>query len=272
MPTIAELRDSAWDSLRSARLLADNRKWLKAVGEAGMAIELILKTRVCSEMNLSKWPDSRGDAKLIGIGHLFDHDLESLLKGTSAYGLIKTKYPLEWSRCIQWDKNTKYQPLGTQNKTSAVEFIRAADAIFREIEAGHSVWQAVYASTDNPYVKLREVEKNLSDKKGPFNLFAICHREGAYQDSAEVVVCATWIDTYTQAGVQEVYDEIVRSLGQDETASRISAIIALTAKNPFVVALSTVLNYEHGFNHFKNCVLNGVELDAHTVITSMRSN
>jgi hypothetical protein len=268
MLTKVELYDMANNWMRTANGNLRDRKWLPAVQNAGHALELMLKLRICTGQNLAGFPADLTEAKTLGQKHLMEHDLEKLLSFTNVASVIKTKHASEWGTCLQWDKNTKYQPMGTQNKKSATALLRDANIILDALRRNDEVTLVEYHATINPYVKLMEVEKQLSQENGPFKLFAVCHRIDSFEQTADVVVCASWVDPQTRAGVQKIEDKILAILGEEERINRISGVIALSETNPIVKAfIQGPLQQEHGFATLHDVKVNDFLVDNYTLIT-----
>lgn len=170
---------------------------------------------------------------------------------------------------MQWNANIKYQPKGTQTRRSAVEMISSAETIIRAVEREPMLLFSVLASTDNPYIKLIQVEKTISERLGRFWLFAVCHRTDSFEKSADVVVSAPWIDPHTKDSSKVIIDEIEKTLSQEELET-ISGVIALSENNPFVKGMTSGIGAEHGFHDIHNSDINGVRIDKCTLITSCR--
>lgn len=265
-----ELLKSADETMKGAHVMLRERKWALAVNQAGHALELMLKARVCVDKNIPGLPESYAEAKAANLQHLFEHDLEKLLCFTKAVSKVKSRCPTEWAVCLRWNGSTKYQPMGSQNRRLATEMIDSANVVFQAMRDDEGMAELVWKVLLNPYIRLMQVEKELSEKYGPFKLFAVCHREDSYEKTADVVVCATWIDHYTRKGAKIVDDKIREVLGEDDKINCISGVITLDESNAVVKGLTEYVAMEHSFNHFSNVVLGEVRLDECTLITSSR--
>lgn len=264
--TRLQLRQNAWNKLRAAQALAEKRDWDNASEIAGYAVEFILKARICVDCGLTGFPETRQE--FADLKHLKTHDLESLLSYTKQQLAIKQRHLNDWSVCLRWSPESRYQPMGTATEQSATELLRSAESIIRAISAVPGLEAAVVPATENPYVKLWAMEKEIAVEKGQFVLFAVWHRSGSYADSADVVVAAPWIDPDTREGARYVSEFVSRSLTESDLL-RISGVIALGKDHPVVADVTSALDVKGFQLHCENCQFGNIQIDCAVIITSI---
>jgi hypothetical protein len=60
------LRDVAFGKLRAAKGMLLQHDWSNAIYLAGLAVECLLKARVCGDRNLAKWPETPKEFSVCG--------------------------------------------------------------------------------------------------------------------------------------------------------------------------------------------------------------
>jgi len=271
MPTKYELRKVAWEKFRTAKSLLGQKQWNDASYLCGYAVEILLKVRICVDHGISQFPGNATEFKASQLkkqgwkqNEVFSHDLEHLLNKTTLAAHIKSTFMREWSTCIQWSPETRYQPVGTATKTSANQLLADAAVIIRAISdsPGMEVVEDI-GDLNNPHVKIALLAEEMMEEHGDFELFAIWHREGSFPGSADVVVAAPWIDLSPREGVGRIVDAIKSRLTADELKT-VAGVIHLDASHPILMALSH-FNIR-GRQEFHHCNLNGVQVGQATIV------
>lgn len=251
-----EFRDNAYAKLRAARKLLIDRDWGNATYIAGLALEILLKARICADRGLSKWPATKAECKRRGLGDLHTHDIETLLNETSLVTIIKTTLLKEWSICLQWKPDTRYYPVESVTKASANEMIAAAAAIMDELRKNPGLeFEMAAGDLSNPYARIAVLARQLAEEYGDFDFFAVWHRAGTFAGSADVVVCAPWIDAETGRGIERVVEGIQKKLAPEEMAT-VAGVIAVHRLHPVLQSLRNfvVPRYCQG-NELGNCIV-----------------
>lgn len=155
-----QLREMSWLKFRAAKLLAENRDFDTARDNVGFAVELMLKARICVDKKLSGFPETA--VEFTSLIHLKTHDFERLLNETLIAPQLKNTYPNEWATCLQWSPDTKYSPMGTATQSSAIALLSAAETIIKEINDAPELTAFAVANTDDAYVKLWSLEREIS--------------------------------------------------------------------------------------------------------------
>jgi HEPN domain-containing protein len=269
MLTRLQLRQAAWGKIKSAQVLLDARQWDDSCYAAGYAVEMMLKARICVDQRLQGWPQTDAEFKAVKPLKLKEHDIEKLLNMTVQAAKIKSKFMNDWSTCLQWDPQSRYQPMGTTQEVSARSMIRAAEPIIRAISAEPGLEAVVVSATDNPYVKLWAMERELTIERGPFRLFTVWHRKGAYDGSSDLIVSAPWINAATREGVEHVINAMNRALTPPEL-TKVSGVIALDKTHPVVRAMAVIQCVGAQGRGVKLRNIGGVSLDAEFLVTSQR--
>jgi len=275
MLTKEQLRDIAWRQLRAANSLFDQKMWDAAVHDCGYAVEMMLKARICIDRALAGFPETPREftalKKSKGIW-LKTHGLEELLNLTVLVTQVKRWCFNEWSVCVQWSPETRYVPVGTANEISAKELIRSATAVMRRIVALPGIQDydvAQFDAIDNPYLKLIVAERELSEERGEFELFMVCHRAHSFLNSSDIVVAAPWIDPDSRRGADRVSNAIQRVLVGDDIKS-VSGVVAIRGDNPGLQTLQQAIDVRHSGTELGNCTFGQIHIDSAMLITCQR--
>jgi len=115
---------------------------------------------------------------------------------------------------------------------------------------------------------LLEAEKELSQDKGPFRLFALMLREDA-ADRWDLVAAASWLRRDDRKSFALIVDELKKRLEPDDFIT-ISHIALLDETNPAVETMNRAVQVEHGDNiHLVNCSFFGMPIENAYVFTSL---
>ena len=114
--------------------------------------------------------------------------------------------------------------------------------------------------------KLRTLEKELSESKGPFLLFALFLREGA-PDVWDILVSAPWIDVDKKSALRQITDQLNASLAREELIL-ISKIAIIEQFNPALNSIQSAFNVEHAAVEVKESEFFGFRISHAFIITS----
>lgn len=114
--------------------------------------------------------------------------------------------------------------------------------------------------------KFSELEKELSEEKGEFSLFALFGREDAL-NKWDVVLSAEW----TGKNKNELLKYIVSKLQQKFTTEEmlmLSRVVILEPTNAVVENVNKTIKVKHGNAEFDNCEFNGILVKHAHILTS----
>ena len=112
------------------------------------------------------------------------------------------------------------------------------------------------------------LERNLSEQRGPFALFALFLREDA-QDRWDVIVAAPWIEADRKSALTVLTDQIQRSLSPDEL-TQLSRVVIVDENNPALEAINSAVHVEHGAADVQDSNFFGLHIRRAFIITSQR--
>ena len=131
MISTADLRSTAREYLRAAKLLRTRRSYDAAVYLCGYAVEIALKARICRTL---KWttgfPETNAEFQEKGP-LLKTHNLRMLLEYTTLRSLVDSRLLREWSEVIAWSPEQRYNPIGTKTITDIDSMIAATQKLLR---------------------------------------------------------------------------------------------------------------------------------------------
>ena len=131
MIAIADLRRTAREHLRLARILHKNRTYDGAVYHCGYAVEIALKARICRTLRWTEFPFTGKEFQ--NFKSLQTHNLETLLAFSGVEGRITLMFNAEWSQVKEWNPEQRYDPVGTQTIASSGDMIAATKKIVRAL-------------------------------------------------------------------------------------------------------------------------------------------
>ena len=114
--------------------------------------------------------------------------------------------------------------------------------------------------------KLIAVEREATDEKGGFTLFALFLREDA-ADSWDLLAAAPWLETDRKEGFRYLVGKLTSRLDRDELAL-LSRVVVLDRRNPGLEALHRVVRAEHGAVEIDDRVFFGMRIAHAYIITS----
>ena len=99
--------------------------------------------------------------------------------------------------------------------------------------------------------KLLHIEKQTSEEKGPYILFALFLREDS-PDRWDLLVSAPWVSEDKYKAIEYLADALKRTL-QPAELIRLSRIVPIETDNPALNSLHKAVQVEHGIVEMKNC-------------------
>jgi len=115
--------------------------------------------------------------------------------------------------------------------------------------------------------KIKEIEKEISKKRGEFELFAAFLREDA-PDKWDIVVSASWLRKNDMTLLKEFSEIIKKHLDNDLT--RLARIVILENDHPALKAMHSAINVKHGGAEVQNSNFFGLVIKHAYIITSKR--
>ncbi len=116
--------------------------------------------------------------------------------------------------------------------------------------------------------KLIRIEKHLSSKKGPFDLFGLILRV-ELSDKWDLLVAADWIENNFDQSLRLISRELTKKLSSEEL-SAISKVVLLSVFDPRVKSVQKAIETEHRDAELVNVDLFGFFVDHGYLITSKR--
>lgn len=116
--------------------------------------------------------------------------------------------------------------------------------------------------------KLVQIEKNMTEEKGPFVLFALFLREDA-PDLWDLLVSASWISLKKEESLKYIAEKTGKGLTPEEIL-KLSRIVVIEEDNPALDALLRAINVEHGMAEIQDSNFFGLQIKHAYLITSHR--
>ena len=116
--------------------------------------------------------------------------------------------------------------------------------------------------------KLQIVEKNLSESKGHFELFALFLREDS-PDKWDLLISADWARADKKASINRIIKEIKKVLSDYEMLM-LSRIIILDKDEEVVKAIHQAMKVEHGLAEITDTNFFGLSIKHAYLITSQK--
>jgi len=116
--------------------------------------------------------------------------------------------------------------------------------------------------------KLQKVEKNLSDSRGKFELFALFLREDS-PDKWDLLISADWARVNKKDSIQVTIEEVRKELSNQELLM-ISRIIVLDKNDAALKAIHQAVQVEHGLAEISDSKFLGLSIKHAYLITSQR--
>lgn len=116
--------------------------------------------------------------------------------------------------------------------------------------------------------KLMSIEKETSEERGEYNLFALFLREDS-SNKWDILIAANWIDNNKEDALKYLVPKIQKAFTQDELL-QISRIVIIEDTNPALPALQQAVSIEHGSAEIKDSNFFGLQIKHAFLITSRR--
>jgi len=116
------------------------------------------------------------------------------------------------------------------------------------------------------FTALEEIERELSQQRGPFTLFAVFERQDI-PNRWDVLVAAPWIEQDNERALRLLAAEMKKRLPPSEM-TRVSRIVLLDANDASVRAITSTHSVEHSRTPFNEASDYGLPADRGYLITS----
>jgi len=116
--------------------------------------------------------------------------------------------------------------------------------------------------------KLIKVEKDISDEKGQFLLFALFLREDA-PNLWDLMIAANWVEKNKAESLKYISAYLNKNLKPDELIN-LSRIVLIDSDNPALGAIHKAIHIEHGSAEIKDSNFFGLKIKHAHLITSKR--
>lgn len=117
-------------------------------------------------------------------------------------------------------------------------------------------------------VKLIPIEKNISEEKGPFELFALFLREDG-PDFWDLLVSAPWISKDKESAIRLIAGRITKALTKEELV-KLSRIVIIERDNPALEAINRAIDVKGGMAEISNSNFFGMQIKHAYIITSVK--
>jgi len=114
--------------------------------------------------------------------------------------------------------------------------------------------------------KFIDLEKQVSQRKGDFFLFALFLREDA-QDKWDLVVAAPWIEKNQQKAINYLAAQLQQKFSAEELI-KISRIVVIDQANPALKAITRAIKVEHGDVEVQNSNFFGLQISQAYILTA----
>jgi hypothetical protein len=127
MPNLVQLRALSKGRLRDAEALFKQKRYQGSYYLRGYAVELALKSRICSHLGWNEYKTGN-EYKSLKI-----HDLDVLLEFSGCVGVLKQnpKNFTVWSVVNKWRPEVRYDPLGKTSRQDAANMILQTKMILK---------------------------------------------------------------------------------------------------------------------------------------------
>ncbi|HEX8610568.1 MAG TPA: hypothetical protein VF800_04705 [Telluria sp.] len=131
MLTIPDLEKLARTRLHEATALLIARQFDGSAYLSGYAVELVLKARICINLDWMGYPESRKEFE--GFTSLRTHDLEILLDLTGLQEKVRNKFGSHWSNVHVWSPEERYRRAGAMPEREVRARLASASFLVRNI-------------------------------------------------------------------------------------------------------------------------------------------
>ena len=130
MILIADLRRTAQEHLRAARILRRSHAYDSAIYLCGYAVEIALKVRICKTLRWAGFPETRSEFST--KASLKVHDLDALLDFTGLQ--VRFQHPPlreDWAAVRLWNPEQRYRQGGVHSAREADDMIAATKKVLK---------------------------------------------------------------------------------------------------------------------------------------------
>jgi hypothetical protein len=135
------------NKLRDARVLMKNDRFAAAIYIAGYAIEIVLKLKICQNLQFGQgFPETKQEMNnylvhinrnnlkpvVIHISDVRNHDLNKLLYYSGVETIVNKNLRSEWAIVNQWNPEIRYKKIRILKK-SAEDYIKSVSKIIRKV-------------------------------------------------------------------------------------------------------------------------------------------
>lgn len=126
-----DIKKIAKARLKDAEALAAARRYDGAIYLCGYAIEIGLKTRICTTLKWAGFPSSNKEFE--GYRSFRTHNLDVLLHLSGIEERIKRELLAEWSVVADWDPGSRYKPIGNASSADSRLMLSAATTLLAKL-------------------------------------------------------------------------------------------------------------------------------------------
>jgi len=116
--------------------------------------------------------------------------------------------------------------------------------------------------------KLRAVEQQIAEEKGPFLLFALFLREDA-PGLWDLLVSAPWIEASKGEALRYIVPKL-QAVATPEELAKLSRVAIIEKSQPALAAIQSAFHVEHGLAEVQNSNFFGLQINHAYIITSRR--
>ncbi len=129
MISVAELDRIAQARLGDAKALLAAGRHDGATYLCGYAVEVALKARICRTLNWPEFPSTGSEFQTYRSFHT--HELDVLLRLSGQEARVKQQHFTDWNTVAMWKPESRYNVVGTAQKSDAEAMIRAAEQLLK---------------------------------------------------------------------------------------------------------------------------------------------
>ncbi len=129
MISVAELDRIAQARLGDAKALLAAGRHDGATYLCGYAVEVALKARICRTLNWPEFPSTGSEFQAYRSFHT--HELDVLLRLSGQEARVKQQHFTDWNTVAMWKPESRYNVVGTAQKSDAEAMIRAAEQLLK---------------------------------------------------------------------------------------------------------------------------------------------
>ncbi len=116
--------------------------------------------------------------------------------------------------------------------------------------------------------KLRTLEREISEEKGAFLLFALFLRDEP-EGYWDLLVAAPWAEA-DKGGTLRLIASRLQPIARPEELAKLSRIVIIESTSPALEAMQSAIHVEHGLAEIRDSMFNGLKVNHAYVVTSQR--